>query len=144
MNESSVARRMRVYVAQAALAGGSAGVAVGCAAPGDEQDEASGARAQDLGGTIRQKKHAGKMQWAPINIDVGFSQPSQKAMNVSFECAGTKAPHSLVRTTEKGAVVVASLAGCTGGELVTLYKVNVVDGGLLPDRLDRRRGRGDV
>lgn len=126
MSESSVARRMRVYVALAALTGGAAGAVVGCVAPGDEPDEASGAQSQDLGGTLRQKKHVTNFKWTPAKYTVGASLG--KAMDVSFECAGTKAPHNLVQTTEKGAVVVASLSGCTGGDLVTLYKVNVVNG----------------
>lgn len=129
MNESSAARRLRIFMALAVLAvvaGGAAGAAAGCAASGDEQDEASGAQAQDLGGTLRQKKHIANIKWTPGKFSIGASLG--KAMDVSFACAGTKAPYDLVQTTEKGVVVVASLAGCDEGDLVTLYKVKTVDG----------------
>jgi hypothetical protein len=122
MHESSRVRRLPLWAIVATLTS----VAAGCAAPGEEADESLGQQTQNLGGTLRQKKHAGSLTWGEITIEAGL--PSANVIEVGFECVGTKAPYELVQTTKKDTTVVASLKGCNEGDLVTLHNVNVVGG----------------
>jgi hypothetical protein len=122
MHESSRARRLSLWAIVATLAS----VAAGCATSGEEANESLGQQTQNLGGTLRQKKHAGKLAWSKPTFEPGL--PSASVIAITFECVGTKAPYELVQTLKNDTTVVASLKGCQEGDLVTLQKVPVAGG----------------